>query len=63
MGAHFHNIYFPSNFLCHFHVFNFPFIQDLNRDFLSSNQMLSDFKVEKVTSECAERDQFQITHV
>jgi len=51
MGAHFHYINFPSNFLCHFHVFNFPFIQYLNSDFLSSNQMLSDFTVEKNYSE------------
>ena len=43
MCAHLENIDFSPNFLSHFHVFDFSFIENLYSNFLTRNYMMSHY--------------------
>ena len=41
MGAHFEDVNFSANFLCHLHMFNLSLVQNFHSDFLTRDDVMS----------------------
>lgn len=48
MCAHLQYVDFPTDFLCHLHVLNFPFVQNLHRNFLAGDDVMGHCNCDKV---------------